>query len=721
MYRRYFLSCAILMACLPVAALVFWAPGASVGATQAFQPIKGQAGEPQWGFDVRVNSLSGDKETVQRNFALAVDPTNPNRLLAGFDTHQISIQSAYASSTDGGRTWANGLFPGPWTSDSLDPFGNIGVAFDGTGVGYYTSQAITNTLSGYFVLTTTNGTQWSAPAPVVVSDYSQYRHGAYLAVDPRVSGTYARRLYMFWLYTTSTEPYLHGISMRYSSDGGATWSNDIQVSSPGHEYAFSPSAFVAADGTVYAAFEQLDNYFIGNRPKLYLNRSTDGGVTWGPDRLISGAPVTPIGGPDWKNRELTLIGSRDCGLIRINHFPSIVASPLDSQTVYAVWNDGRWDGVSNVCDTGSRHSDIAFSRSTDGGQTWTPAARLGNDPIGSGIDQFQPIISIRSDGLLGVTWYDRRYDPAGFLYDLVYTQSSDGGLSWSPDRRVSDVSSNPDAAPDVKGIDDLGFRRGQVFGPDFVMPTWLDTRRGFFRGDFYTDQGVFTFSSPTATPGAPTNTSVPTHTHTITPTRTVTRSPTATRTPSQCAPAFNDVSTSDWFYEYVSYLYCQGIISGYSDNTFRPYNPTTRGQLAKIVTLAESWPVDLAGAPHFADVPPGSPFYEYVETAYNRQVVSGYTCGAPGEPCPGLYFRWGSDVTRGQLCKIVVLAEGWDITTAGGPHFADVPPGSPFYEYVETAYNRQIVSGYSDGTFRWGSNATRAQISKIVYNAITQP
>ena len=42
-----------------------------------------------------------------------------------------------------------------------------------------------------------------------------------------------------------------------------------------------------------------------------------------------------------------------------------------------------------------------------------------------------------------------------------------------------------------------------------------------------------------------------------------------------------------------------------------------------------------------------------------------------------------------------------------------------FYGYIETAYNRGIISGYADGTFRPGNNATRGQISKIVYNAIT--
>lgn len=37
----------------------------------------------------------------------------------------------------------------------------------------------------------------------------------------------------------------------------------------------------------------------------------------------------------------------------------------------------------------------------------------------------------------------------------------------------------------------------------------------------------------------------------------------------------------------MRYLYCHRVISGYNDNTFRPFNNTARGQLAKIVALAE--------------------------------------------------------------------------------------------------------------------------------------
>ncbi|MFL5735278.1 MAG: S-layer homology domain-containing protein, partial [Chloroflexia bacterium] len=183
---------------------------------------------------------------------------------------------------------------------------------------------------------------------------------------------------------------------------------------------------------------------------------------------------------------------------------------------------------------------------------------------------------------------------------------------------------------------------------------------------------------------------------------------------------FVDVQPSDYFYTAVNYLYCHGVISGYADGTFRPGNYTTRGQLAKIVALAEAWPVYTPPSPTFRDVLPDDPFYQYIETAYHQGVISGYTCG---EGC--LEYRPGNNTTRGQLCKIVVLAEGWETYTPPTATFRDVLPGDAFYEYIETAYHHGIISGYTCGEgcleFRTGSNATRGQISKIVYLAVTQP
>jgi hypothetical protein len=68
---------------------------------------------------------------------------------------------------------------------------------------------------------------------------------------------------------------------------------------------------------------------------------------------------------------------------------------------------------------------------------------------------------------------------------------------------------------------------------------------------------------------------------------------------------------------------------------------------------ARGWSANLAGAPHFVDVPVANPFYSFIETAFNHSIISGYTCGSPGEPCPGGYFRPNNNITRGQLAKMI--------------------------------------------------------------------
>jgi len=170
----------------------------------------------------------------------------------------------------------------------------------------------------------------------------------------------------------------------------------------------------------------------------------------------------------------------------------------------------------------------------------------------------------------------------------------------------------------------------------------------------------------------------------------------------------------------VRYLYCRGVISGYADNTFRPYNNTTRGQLTKIVVLAEGWTIYTPPMPTFQDVPTNHTFYQYIETAYHQGIISGYSCGSG---C--LEFRPGGNVTRAQLCKIIVLAQGWPTYTPPVPTFRDVPATHTFYGYIETAYHNSIISGYTCGPtcleFRPDNSATRGQICKIVYQAITGP
>ena len=135
-------------------------------------------------------------------------------------------------------------------------------------------------------------------------------------------------------------------------------------------------------------------------------------------------------------------------------------------------------------------------------------------------------------------------------------------------------------------------------------------------------------------------------------------------------------------------------------------------------------------------MPPSHPFFSVIEAAADAQVVSGYRCGGPAEPCDPQnrpYFRPYAGVTRGQLSKIVVVAAGWTAINPAAGSFADVPPNTAFYTFVETAACHAIFSGYACGGsgepcdsqrrpyFRQYNSATRGQIAKIVYGAITNP
>jgi hypothetical protein len=171
-------------------------------------------------------------------------------------------------------------------------------------------------------------------------------------------------------------------------------------------------------------------------------------------------------------------------------------------------------------------------------------------------------------------------------------------------------------------------------------------------------------------------------------------------------PHFVDVPRSHTFYGYIETAFNRNVISGYSDGTFRPGNNVTRGQLCKIVANAAGFNEPVSGQT-FSDVPVGSAFYEYIERMARRGIISGYGDGT---------FRPGNQATRGQSAKIVARAAGFEEPITGQT-FSDVPSTHPFYQYIERMARRGLINGYSDGTFRPQNNATRGQASKIVANA----
>jgi hypothetical protein len=204
-----------------------------------------------------------------------------------------------------------------------------------------------------------------------------------------------------------------------------------------------------------------------------------------------------------------------------------------------------------------------------------------------------------------------------------------------------------------------------------------------------------------------------------------------TPTPTACTIHFSDVPPGSTFYAYIECLACRGIVSGYSDGSFKPGNQVTRGQLAKMVSNAVGLNDDPGGDQLFLDVPPGSTFYDFVQRLGARGYMSGYACGGQGEPCgPGNlpYFRPGGTATRGQIAKIVSNAASFS-DGPSGQSFQDVPPDSTFFDFIQRLSMRNIINGYACGGpgepcvppgnlpyFRPNGNVTRGQTSKIVSN-----
>jgi glycosidase len=243
--------------------------------------------------------------------------------------------------------------------------------------------------------------------------------------------------------------------------------------------------------------------------------------------------------------------------------------------------------------------------------------------------------------------------------------------------------------------------------------------------------------------GAGTPTPTGTTTATAIPSSTTTAVPSATAT--ACPIQFADVPANHTFYTFVRCLACRGIVSGYpcggpgeacnanDDPYYRPGANVTRGQLSKIIANSAGLnDTPAQGQQQFADVPPGSPFYEFVERLAQTGAIAGYPCGGPGvtEPCDSEnrpFFRPNNPATRGQISKIVSIAAGFEEDVAEGQQtFTDVDQDSPFWVYIERLAGRGIISGYGEASrcpetgapcFRYNDLTTRGQMAKIAANA----
>ena len=140
------------------------------------------------------------------------------------------------------------------------------------------------------------------------------------------------------------------------------------------------------------------------------------------------------------------------------------------------------DGVAYLAYAGwagsSTQADIFFSKSSDGGRTWTAPTRVNSDT--GGASQADPTLALDSANNIYIAWVDGR----GGTNDIFFSKSTDGGLSFSANPRVNDVTTSFQTEPSIA-----------VDGQGLVHVAWTDNRNQFTTGpDIYygnsTDGGL---------------------------------------------------------------------------------------------------------------------------------------------------------------------------------------------------------------------------------------
>jgi len=195
-----------------------------------------------------------------------------------------------------------------------------------------------------------------------------------------------------------------------------------------------------------------------------IAKSTNGGASFGAAVVVT--PVVPIGfGGGAVNARLR-------ANFRTNSFPRIDVNPVNGQ-VYIVYNANP---------PGPDGSDIFFTRSTDGGASWSTPVRLNQDRGDN--DQYFPDIAVNGQGVIQAIWNDQRLDPDNLKTDIFKVSSYDGGRSWGPDHRVTmgsafpavgyDPVTNPNYMSDYSDIKAIMTSSGP--GSAFLL-LWSDFRR----------------------------------------------------------------------------------------------------------------------------------------------------------------------------------------------------------------------------------------------------
>ncbi len=173
---------------------------------------------------------------------------------------------------------------------------------------------------------------------------------------------------------------------------------------------------------------------------------------------------------------------------------------------------------------------------------------------------------------------------------------------------------------------------------------------------------------------------------------------------------FSDVPADAWYAGYVNDLATMGVVDSTKD-MYRPGDQVNRAEMAKFAFMVSGLPLETATAAPYKDVAMGQWYTNYVYTLTKNGIVSGDKLNG----VPTGYFRPESNLNRAEAAKMLVNAAAMAEDLSGAPHFPDVKSADWFYNFVETAFNNGVVSGYPDGMYRPANNIVRSEVAKMVY------
>lgn len=177
--------------------------------------------------------------------------------------------------------------------------------------------------------------------------------------------------------------------------------------------------------------------------------------------------------------------------------------------------------------------------------------------------------------------------------------------------------------------------------------------------------------------------------------------------------AFNDVSPTDPFYNFIGKLSARGVTVGCGGGSYCPNANVTREQMAIFIerALGVFMPPTPAGQT-FQDVPPDRMGYAFIEDLVRRGITVGCAAGPPRLYCPD------SLVTREQMAIFIERALGvFTPMDTSYQRFADVPRTMYGFPFIDDFARRGITMGCGGGNYCPNNFVTRAEMAAFLVRA----